>query len=174
MKYSIKAKSLTSTDGSRRFYLPMTFGTKGFTSGRHYWEVQVGLRNDWDVGVALETVDRSDKVPVKTENGFFSIGKMRFEYYVNDTTHNVIHLCPRPRLVGVYLDYEEGRVSFYDVGKKLHIHSFIVKSFTGKFFPYFYLYGGGKRSEPLVIVSVCDKESFFTRLYALKQAEKNN
>lgn len=109
MKHSTKAKSLTSADGSLRFHLPMTFGTKGFTSGRHYWEVQVGLRNDWDVGVALETVDRSDKVLVKTENGLFSIGKKGFDYYVN-TPRNVLHLCPRPRLVGVYLDYEEGRV----------------------------------------------------------------
>uniref|UniRef100_A0A3Q3FNG6 B30.2/SPRY domain-containing protein n=1 Tax=Kryptolebias marmoratus TaxID=37003 RepID=A0A3Q3FNG6_KRYMA len=142
MKYSKKAKSLTSPDGSLRFWLPMTLGTKGFTSGRHYWEVQVGLRNDWDIGVALETVDKSDKVLVKTMNGFYSIGKMGFDYRINDSPCKTLNLCPRPRIVGVYLDYEEGRVSFYDVNEKLHIHSFIGESFTGKLFPYFYLYSG--------------------------------
>lgn len=124
MKYSNKAKSLTKSDGPLRFYFSMTLGTKGFTSGRHYWEVQVGLRNDWNVGVALGTVDRSSAVVVKTENGFFSIAKMGFDYYANETPKKVLYLCPRPGRIGVYLDYEEGRVfqTFY----LFHIQNYCV------------------------------------------------
>ncbi|KAF6730664.1 Pyrin [Oryzias melastigma] len=127
--------SSSSSDDTDKFNLPMILGTKGFTSGRHYWEVIVGLRNNWDVGVAAETADRSGGAVLKRENGFFAIGKRGFDYQVHTTPYTVLHLCPRPKTLGVYLDYDEGRVSFYDVGEKLHIHSFVGMEFTGKLFP---------------------------------------
>lgn len=151
LKYRKTAITSSSDDDSEKFRLPIIFGTKGFTSGRHYWEVQVGLRNDWDVGVAKETVDRKGVDDMKRENGFFAIGKTGFDYEVNSTPYKVLHLCPRPRNVGVYVDYEEGRVSFYDVDEKVHIYSYTRESFTVKLFPYFYLYSKAKKSEPLVI-----------------------
>lgn len=151
LKYHKTASSPSSSDDSERFHLPMIFGTKGFTCGRHYWEVQVGLRNDWHVGVAKATVDRTGRVAVRKENGFFALKKIGFDYGVSRTLSTVLHLSPRPRNVGVYVDYMEGRVSFYDVTEKLHIYSFIEKSFEGKFFPYFYLYSKAKKSEALVI-----------------------
>lgn len=129
----------------------MILGTQGFTSGRHYWEVQVGLRSHWDVGVAKETVNRSGRVPLKKENGFFALKKRGLDYEVHSTPHKTLHLSPLPRHVGVFLDYEGGRLSFYDVDEKLHIHSFTGESFTGKLFPYFYLYSRAKKSEPLAI-----------------------
>lgn len=132
----------------------MVLGTKGFTSGRHYWEVQVGLRNNWDVGVAKETVPR--KGWITQENGFFAIGKRGFDYEIHCTPYKVLYLSPRPRKIGVYVDYDEGRISFYDVNDKLHIHSFTRESFTEKLFPYFYLYSKAKKSEALIITSVFD------------------
>ncbi|XP_034713045.1 E3 ubiquitin-protein ligase TRIM41-like [Etheostoma cragini] len=149
LKYN-KMSSPSSSDDMERFDCPMVLGTKGFTSGRHYWEVQVGLRTDWDVGVAKETVNRT-RVTLKKENGFFAIGKRCSEYRVHCTPNTVLHLCPRPTSVGVYVDYMEGRVSFYDVERKLHVHSFTGESFTEKLFPYFYLYSWAKKSKPLVI-----------------------
>ncbi|XP_026183545.1 E3 ubiquitin-protein ligase TRIM39-like [Mastacembelus armatus] len=154
LKYSRTASPSLSDDSDylKRFNCPMILGNKGFTSGRHYWEVQVGLRNNWDVGVAKETVSRSCMVTQK-ENGFFSIGKRGFDYQVHCKPIRVLYLCPRPRYIGVYLDYEEGRVSFFDVNLKLHIYSFTGETFTEKLFPYFYLYSGAKKSEPLIITS---------------------
>ncbi|XP_028991345.1 E3 ubiquitin-protein ligase TRIM39-like [Betta splendens] len=153
LKHSKNAPAPSSAD-LQRFTLPMVLGTNGFTSGRHYWEVQVGLRNDWDVGVAKETVPRHGEVSVQRDHGFFSIGKTAFDYEVNCKPHIVLHLNPRPRNIGVYVDYEEGRVSFYDVNEKLHIHSFTGEHFTEKLFPYFYLYSKAKKSEPLIITSM--------------------
>ncbi|XP_070849576.1 E3 ubiquitin-protein ligase TRIM39-like [Chaetodon trifascialis] len=146
--------SYSSSDDTERSTCPMIFGTKGFTSGRHYWEVQVGLRADWDVGVAKETANRTGKVPLKKENGFFAIRKRGLDYEVHCTPYTVLHLCPRPRNIGVYVDYMEGRVSFYDVDRKLHIYSFTGESFTEKLFPYFYLYSRAKKSEPMAITFV--------------------
>lgn len=147
----IKTASPSSSDDFERFDLPMILGTKGFTSGRHYWEVQVGLKANWDVGVAKETVKRTGQITVKRANGFFAIGKRGLDYQVHCTPYTVLHLCPRPRNIGVYVDYKEGRVSFYDVDKKIHIYSFTGESFTEKLFPYFYLYYWAKKSEPLLI-----------------------
>ncbi|XP_062849720.1 uncharacterized protein LOC134312002 [Trichomycterus rosablanca] len=42
-----------------------------------------------------------------------------------------------PQKVGVFVDYEEGLVSFYDVDARSHIYTFIVQSFTEKLYPYF-------------------------------------
>lgn len=159
----------SSSDDTDKFNLPMILGTKGFTSGRHYWEVIVGLRNDWDVGVAAETADRSGGAVLKRENGFFAIGKQGFDYKVYTTPYTVLHLCPRPKTLGVYLDYDEGRVSFYDVGEKLHIHSFVGMEFTGKLFPYFYLYSKTKKSEPLIIGSMLDYQSLFNSFLNVQQ-----
>lgn len=130
----------------------MILGTKGFISGRHYWEVQVGLKSNWDVGVAKETVNRSGRVALKKENGFFAIKKRDHDYVVHSTPTKTLHPSPMLRKVGVFLDYEGGRVSFYDVNEKLHIYSFTGESFTGKLFPYFYLYSWAKKSEALAIL----------------------
>ncbi|KAM6894268.1 zinc finger protein RFP-like [Lycodopsis pacificus] len=155
LKYNKTAEPL-SFDDSERFHCPMVLGEEGFTSGRHYWEVKVGLRNNWDVGVAKETVNRKEIIKVDRANGFFAIGKRGFDYRVQCTRYTALHLCPSPRNIGVYVDYDEGRVSFYDVDRKFHIHSFTGESFTEKLFPYFYLYSGGKKSETLVITSMED------------------
>ncbi|XP_074479207.1 E3 ubiquitin-protein ligase TRIM39-like [Sebastes fasciatus] len=151
LKYNKMANLSSPDDDLERFDGPMALGTKGFTSGRHYWEVEVGLRTDWDVGVAEETVDRTGSIIVKKENGFFAIGKRRSDYRIHSTPYTVLHLCPRPNNVGVYVDYNEGRVSFYDVDRKVHIHSFTGESFTEKLFPYFYLYSWAKKSKSLLI-----------------------
>ncbi|XP_034020981.1 E3 ubiquitin-protein ligase TRIM41-like [Thalassophryne amazonica] len=139
------------TDNQERFDRPMVLGTKGFNSGRHYWEAQVGVRCDWDVGVAVESVDRKDTTTVNEENGFFAIGKRGSKYEVHCKLYKQLYLNLRPRNIGIYVDYEKGRVSFYDVDNKIHIYSFVGLHLTEKLFPYFYLYSWAKKSEPLAI-----------------------
>ncbi|KAM4714668.1 E3 ubiquitin-protein ligase TRIM39-like [Anableps anableps] len=173
LKYSKTTSSPAPSSKSQRFVLPIVLGMNGFTSGRHYWEVQVGLRNNWDIGVALETVDRSQNT-VDKDRGFFFLGKYGFDYEVSYTPRKVLHLSPRPRHVGVYLDYEAGRVSFFDVTQKLHIHSFQRERFTGKLFPYFYLHSGAKRSEPLLLLSVYDPAYFLPFIQSYDQAKKTS
>ncbi|XP_030018106.1 E3 ubiquitin-protein ligase TRIM17-like [Sphaeramia orbicularis] len=151
-----------------RFGLPMVLGTEGFTSGRHYWEVEVGLRSDWHVGVAKETVGRKGQLIVKMENGFYALSKSGLDYDVSTTRRKILNLCPRPRRIGVYLDYEGGRVSFYDVDQDSHIYSFRQQSFTDKLFPYFYLYSGAKKSDPLAIATIYERD-YFKYLFLPKQ-----
>ncbi|XP_029931566.1 uncharacterized protein LOC115376214 [Myripristis murdjan] len=153
---SVKTANVVPDNPERFETHPGVLGKNGFSSGRHYWEVQVGLRNDWDVGVAKETVTRKGKVTVNKDNGYFFLGKSGYDYEVCNSRYKTLHLNPRPRKIGVYVDYEEGHVSFYDVDQKSHIYSFEGESFTEKLFPYFYLHSKAKKSEPLVITFIGD------------------
>ncbi|KAK9516140.1 hypothetical protein VZT92_024093 [Zoarces viviparus] len=62
----------------------------------------------------------------------------------------------QPQKVGVFVDYEEGLVSFYDVDAAALIYSFTGCSFTEKLYPFFGpdLDHRGKNSAPLIISPV--------------------
>ncbi|KAK6470070.1 zinc-binding protein A33-like [Huso huso] len=91
-----------------------------FTSGRHYWEVDVGGHPDWDIGVAMETAGREGWVILSPENGYWTFGHQD---------------CS---LVGIYLDYEGGQLSFYSAVDMRHLHTFIEAQFEEALYPFFY------------------------------------
>ncbi|NWR84942.1 A33 protein, partial [Furnarius figulus] len=100
-------------------------GSQVFDSGRHYWEVWVGSKTKWDLGVAAETVDRAVKVKLCPENGYWTLRlRNRTEYWA--TTTPWVRLTPRqpPRKVGVFLDCEEGTVAFFNAGDMSHLFTF--------------------------------------------------
>ncbi|XP_032365681.1 E3 ubiquitin-protein ligase TRIM39 [Etheostoma spectabile] len=135
---------------------PCVLGKQSFSSGRFYFEVQVKGKTEWDLGVARESINRKD-ITLSPENGYWTILlKKRNQYEANDDTSVCLSLKPRPQKVGVFVDYEEGLVSFYDVDTAALIYSFTGCSFTEKLFPYFftgYIYGR-KNSAPLIISPV--------------------
>ncbi|XP_062992985.1 zinc-binding protein A33-like [Elgaria multicarinata webbii] len=114
-------------DGPERFSKSVcVLGAQGFTSGRHYWEVEVGDKTSWDMGVAKESVNRKEaKVTVKPSNGFWAIWlRNGSEYKALDSPSKQLSLKTKPQKVGVYLDYEGGQVSFYDADTMAHIYTF--------------------------------------------------
>ncbi|KAI4552554.1 hypothetical protein MJT46_017205 [Ovis ammon polii x Ovis aries] len=52
---------------------PCVMGREAFTSGRHYWEVEVGDRTDWAIGVCRENVMKKGFDPMTPENGFWAV-----------------------------------------------------------------------------------------------------
>ncbi|XP_032364420.1 E3 ubiquitin-protein ligase TRIM21-like [Etheostoma spectabile] len=136
---------------------PCVLGKQSFSSGRFYFEVQVKGKTEWDLGVARESIDRKGDIRLSPENGYWTILlKKRNEYKALASPPVLLSLKPRPQKVGVFVDYEEGLVSFYDVDAAALIYSFTGCSFTGKLFPYFftgYIYGR-KNSAPLIISPV--------------------
>nr|XP_014345210.1 PREDICTED: zinc-binding protein A33-like [Latimeria chalumnae] len=114
---------------------PAALGSEGFTSGRHYWEVEVGDSSIWSLGVARESVERRTPVETSSVNGFYLLYKT-LGYAVLCPTRKRLHLPVKPRRIGVYLDYEGGQVSLYNAEDMSHIYTY-TDIFTEKMYPYF-------------------------------------
>ncbi|XP_028441524.1 E3 ubiquitin-protein ligase TRIM21-like [Perca flavescens] len=130
---------------------------QSFSSGRFYYEVQVKGKTAWDLGVVRESINRKGQITATPLNGLWTIwlrnGK---EYKALADPRVCLSLKSRPEKVGVFVDYEEGLVSFYDVDAASLIYSFTGCLFTEKLYPFFGpgVNYGGKNSAPLIISPV--------------------
>ncbi|XP_074485999.1 E3 ubiquitin-protein ligase TRIM21-like [Sebastes fasciatus] len=132
-------------------------GKQSFSSGRFYFEVQVKGKTEWNLGVARESINRKGDITLTHEEGYWTIWLRNGNEYKAATSPPVIlSLKSQPQKVGVFVDYEEGLVSFYDVDAAALIYSFTGCCFTEKLFPYFCpgFNDGGKNSAPLIISPV--------------------
>uniref|UniRef100_G3P280 Uncharacterized protein n=1 Tax=Gasterosteus aculeatus TaxID=69293 RepID=G3P280_GASAC len=118
----------------------VVLGKQSFSSGRFYYEVQVKGKTDWDLGVVRESINRKGNISASPQNGYWAIRLWNKNNYSALADPPVsLSLEPRPEKVGVFVDYEEGLVSFYDVGAAALIYSFTGCCFTEKLYPYFSL-----------------------------------
>ncbi|XP_044218889.1 E3 ubiquitin-protein ligase TRIM21-like [Thunnus albacares] len=133
------------------------FAKEGFSSGKFYYETQVKDKTQWDLGVANQSINRKGDIRLSPENGYWTIWLRKG----NELTANAgpavkLRVKETPQKVGVFVDYEKGQVSFYDVDSRAHIFSFTRCKFTEKLFPFFSpcVNDGGKNSAPLIITPV--------------------
>lgn len=99
--------------------------SRTFDCGQHYWEVWVGSKTKWDLGVAAEAVNRAAKVKLCPENGYWTLRlRNKTEYWATATPW--VRLFPQqpPRKVGVFLDCQEGTVAFFDAKDMSHLFTF--------------------------------------------------
>ncbi|XP_059191605.1 E3 ubiquitin-protein ligase TRIM21-like [Centropristis striata] len=145
-------------DNPERFdSCPCVLAKQSFSSGRFYYEVQVEGKTDWDFGVARESINRKGQITLNPQNGYWTIWLRNENEYDACADYLVpLSLKFRPEKVGVFVDYEEGLVSFYDVDGAALIYSFTGCCFTEKLFPYFgpCLNEAGENSAPLIISPV--------------------
>ncbi|XP_030632641.1 E3 ubiquitin-protein ligase TRIM39-like [Chanos chanos] len=145
-------------DNPERFDLfVFVLGKEGFSSGRFYYEVEVRGKTKWTLGVVRESINRKGDITVSPEDGYWTISlRNGDEYKALDSPSVLLSLRQKPQKVGVFVDYEEGLVSFYDVEASSHIYSFTGQSFTDKLYPLFNpcFNDEGKNSSPLIITLV--------------------
>nr|XP_015201507.1 PREDICTED: E3 ubiquitin-protein ligase TRIM39-like [Lepisosteus oculatus] len=114
-----------------------------------YWEVEVGDKRCWEVGVAWASVRRLGQLAPSPEEGFWVLslwdGKKLQALTGSETPLKNI---PIPRTLGVYLDYEKMEVSFFNAETAAHIYTFQEK-FSGEVRPFF---SPGNDEEPMRIV----------------------
>ncbi|XP_032903666.1 E3 ubiquitin-protein ligase TRIM39-like [Amblyraja radiata] len=125
-------------DNGKRFTGRLcVLGSEGFTSGRHYWEVEVAEIWGWCLGVAAESVERNGEGDLTPETGVWSIDQDEDVFDADTDPPSTLPARPIPGRVGVYLSYESGTVSFYDADTKSHLHTFNGNKFTEKLYPFF-------------------------------------
>ncbi|XP_043534237.1 zinc-binding protein A33-like [Chiloscyllium plagiosum] len=128
-------------------------GREGFTSGEHHWEVMVGQKTEWDVGVVRESISRKEAIDLNPDSGGWIVAlRNGYQYRAATKTWKHLDLREKPRKIRVCLDYEGGKVSFYNSENKTHIYTFTA-TFTEKLYPFFSpgRNDGGKNAEPLKI-----------------------
>ncbi|XP_051236994.1 E3 ubiquitin-protein ligase TRIM21-like [Dicentrarchus labrax] len=129
---------------------------QSFSSGRFYYEAQVKGKTEWDLGVVRESINRKGQITLSPQNGYWTIWlRNETEYKALAGPSVCLSLQSQPEKVGVFVDYEEGLVSFYDVDAAALIYSFTGCSFTEKLYPYFGPgLNDGENSAPLIISPV--------------------
>ncbi|KAM9500109.1 E3 ubiquitin-protein ligase TRIM39-like [Clarias gariepinus] len=144
-------------DNPKRFdWRYAVLGKDGFSSGRIYYEVVVKGKVEWHVGVIRESINRKGKFTVSPKNGFWTIYmENKNKYKALEPSPVTLTLKQAPQKVGVFVDYEEGLISFYDVDAKSNIYSFSGQTFTEKLYPIFNPCDNekGNNSAPLIICS---------------------
>ncbi|XP_043942827.1 nuclear factor 7, brain-like [Protopterus annectens] len=114
-------------------------GSKGFTSGKHCWEVDVSSLDDWYVGIIDAPYNKRGKFFVDNRIGY---GSSMFRVMYN---HNILLMHKDAREIGVnkvikkiltYLDYDGGQLSFYNSVDMSCIYT-LTDVFTKKVYPVF-------------------------------------
>ncbi|XP_025069748.1 E3 ubiquitin-protein ligase TRIM39-like [Alligator sinensis] len=130
-------------------------GSQRFTGGRHYWEVEVGDKTDWALGVCRESVRKKGQVTFTPGNGYWTVWLWDGAYKALTSPTAPFPVRVQPRQVGVFLDYEAGEVSFYNVTDRSHLFTF-TDTFSGTLRPLFCpgINAGGTNAAPLTLCSV--------------------
>ncbi|XP_029963439.1 E3 ubiquitin-protein ligase TRIM39-like [Salarias fasciatus] len=145
-------------DNPERFdYYSFVLGKQSFSSGKFYFEVQVKGKTDWMLGVSKKSINRKGKITLSPDEGLWIIGLIDGnKNFAVDAPPLYLSLKCVPEKVGVFVDYEEGLVSFHDAAAAALIYSFTGCCFTDKLLPIFCPEPNyhGKNSAPLIICSV--------------------
>ncbi|XP_030579023.1 nuclear factor 7, brain-like [Archocentrus centrarchus] len=110
------------------------FGSEGFSSGKHSWEVEVGDHPVWFVGLVKESVDRKGKIFASPKYGFWCLTHHSGKY--TNGVGQPVTVKKSLQRIRVQLDYDRGEVSFYNPEDMTHIYTH-RHTFTEKLFPYF-------------------------------------
>ncbi|XP_043942861.1 tripartite motif-containing protein 72 [Protopterus annectens] len=127
-----------------------------FSSGVHYWEVYVGDKPRWSLGVVTETANRKGDISASPSNGYYLIGCKDYKTYDAWTDPKTTMIVdPKPKKIGIYFSYEGGLLSFYNVDDPDHMTNLCTfhETFSGNIIPFFDPCSNdkGKNSQPLYI-----------------------
>ncbi|XP_078289518.1 LOW QUALITY PROTEIN: butyrophilin subfamily 1 member A1-like [Panthera onca] len=119
---------------------PCVLGLEQFSAGRYYWEVQVGHRKTWNLGVCLESLDWMGRILKAPQHGLWALELYKKGFWA--LAFPRVHLHPSGPLhrVGVFLDCDAGRISFYSMGNGSFVYAFSGLSFSAPLRPFFCLW----------------------------------
>ncbi|XP_072001138.1 E3 ubiquitin/ISG15 ligase TRIM25-like [Engystomops pustulosus] len=118
-------------DTAKRFQdYPQVMSSRGFTSGRHYWDVEISRSWRWMVGMCYPSIARRGHQSYIGNNskswGLCGGGVYNNQYSVihDNEVIQLPHQISSDR-VRISLDYEAGELSFYELCDPIrHLHTF--------------------------------------------------
>ncbi|XP_055021694.1 E3 ubiquitin-protein ligase TRIM21-like [Boleophthalmus pectinirostris] len=133
-------------------------GKQKFSSGRSYFQVQVKGKS-WFLGVARESVERKEQVILSPQSGYWTIRLVDDHYDACADFALPLSLRTNPETVGVFVDHDQGLVSFYDVDSADLLYSFTHCSFSGNILVFLapQFNNNRKNSAPLILTPVSKK-----------------
>ncbi|XP_058867796.1 uncharacterized protein LOC131709355 isoform X2 [Acipenser ruthenus] len=140
----VRRKRQDHNNPQRFDYRRCVLGKEGFTSGRHYWELGVGENTFWRLGVSRESAPKKGKFSMTPQQGYWTVGwsgdEDKDEFTALTDPQTPLPPSLKPQKLGVYLDYEEGQLSFYNVETRSHIYTFTDMEFNPneKLYPFFW------------------------------------
>uniref|UniRef100_A0A671THS8 Tripartite motif containing 25 n=1 Tax=Sparus aurata TaxID=8175 RepID=A0A671THS8_SPAAU len=144
-KASVSDEHIDYPDSPERFAVcSQVLASKGFSRGRHYWEVRLSSNNFIGIGLAYSSIDRKGPTSRLGRNAqswcveWFNV-KLSAWYNSSET----VLINPNPKRVGVLLDCEEGTATFYNVADRAYpFHSFVFP-FAEAVYPAFWIFSSG-------------------------------
>lgn len=130
-------------------------GHRSFSSSKFYFEVFVGEKTEWCLGVAAASIPRRGPLFRNPHSGLWVLWFLVNKFESFGVPNVPVHLG-KVEKVGVFVDYDRGQVSFYDVQTATLIHSFTECFFTEELYPYFNPCDNeyGSNLDPMIIVPV--------------------
>ncbi|XP_051827905.1 probable E3 ubiquitin-protein ligase TRIML1 [Antechinus flavipes] len=136
VKYTSVPQDLPNNK-ERFVHLLIVLGAQTFTSGRHYWEVEVGEKTEWEVGICEESISRKWKHSPFPEDVRILAGCRHQGRFLLWNSQDGYYPSAPVQKVGIFLDYERGHVAFYNAMDRFLLCSFPNKAFQKPMRPCF-------------------------------------
>lgn len=154
-KASVSDEHVNYAESPKRFTVcSQVLASKGFSRGRHYWEIKLNSNNFIGIGLTYSSIDRAGTTSRLGRNAqswcveWFNIKLSAW----HDNSETVL-VNPNPKCVGVLLDCEEGTATFYNVADKAYpFHSFVFP-FAEAVYPAFWIFSSGSS------ISLCNLQA---------------
>ncbi|XP_025051415.1 tripartite motif-containing protein 72 [Alligator sinensis] len=131
---------------------------QSWLDGEHYWEVAVGDKPRWGLGVMAAEAGRKGRLQALPSHGLWLLGCREGKHYEAHVEHKeprALNPEARPRRVGIYLSFQEGVLCFYDATDPDNLAQLFAfrERFPGPLYPFFDVcwHDKGKNSQPLEI-----------------------
>ncbi|XP_072006650.1 E3 ubiquitin/ISG15 ligase TRIM25-like [Engystomops pustulosus] len=153
-------------DTAERFQdYPQVMSSRGFTSGRHYWDVEIRSVG-WTVGMCYPSIDKEkDDSYIAYNKKSWGLSKLLWCNNLYSVIHDreeiqLPHQISSDR-VRICLDYEAGELSFYELSYPIrHLHTFTT-TFTEPLHAVLWAYEGyiqilgGQQMQGTTISTLC-------------------